>query len=161
MKKIRLFIPLLLVSVLVSCASHDWKTIRPMQERMITLELKTGYFGGASDKHVKTYVIPDKNETPEVRLVIVGRFNVSDTDKLQELSREIEEVVVGVMPFSSVIPRDTSRITIYLTGYDSSRKVMQYANRKWSEMNKANTDEELRNNAKWLQNKMAVQLGLE
>lgn len=159
MKATRILIPLLLL--LAACAGDNWRNIRPMQERLITLELKTGYFRGANDIHINSYIIPDINETPEVRLIVVGRFNANSKEELNKLVREVEEVVVGVMPFASEIPRDTSRIRIQLTGYDSSKKVMEYSGRKWRELDKTITDAELRNNAKWLQNKMAKQRGFE
>jgi len=159
MKSIRYLLPLLLF--LVACASDNWRTIRPMQERLITMELKTGYFQGANDIHINSYIIPDLNETPEVRLIVVGRFNANSKEDLDNLVREVEEVVVGVMPYASEIPRDTIRIRIQLTGYDSSKKVMEYSARKWRELDKTITDSELRNNAKWLQSKMAKQRGFE
>ena len=159
MKSLRFLIPLLLV--LASCASDQWKTVRPLQECAIEQDLRANFFGSSKDIHVNSYIIPDAAETPEVRLVIVGRYNVNDKAKLDSLAKEVEAVVTKVAPFLSKIPRDTSRIRIQLTGYNADRKVMEYYNHEWKELSKNITDIELRTDAMNLQNKMAKQRGFE
>jgi hypothetical protein len=160
MKTCKILLPLFLFFV-TSCASasHDWETVRPIQERLISLELKTGHFRNAADVHVSTFVIPDK--IPEVRLVIVSNINGSNETQLNSLKEEVEELVSAIMPFTTNMSRDTSRLMIQVTCLGGGRKMMEYSKHKWKEISANTTDAELRREAKWAQNKIASQRGFE
>ena len=140
--------------------SYHWNNVRPIQESAITQELKdTDLLNGRRDVHISAYVIPDKeHDTPELRLIITGNFEVGNATKLKELVSESEEIMVRLMQ-QEVDTRDTSRLKIYLTGYDGSKKVKVYEEREWKTLDKTLTDSELRTRAENLQKQVAKQRG--
>jgi len=150
----------IILFLFVGCVS-EYRHVRPLQEFAIRSHLKNDYFQGRTDIHVYAYVIPDPNESPEIRIIIVGKFPISNNAKKKELVQEVESIVFSIRPATSAVKHDSSRITIQIAGYDTKRTVMQYSNHKWFVLDKTNDPINLRKEARDLQRQMASQRGLD
>ena len=86
-------------------------------EGYASLELMGRYFAWRNDMNVRTFIMPDKSDNPEIRLVIVGKFDVNNENKLKKLVKAVEDAVIRTIPNTA---KDTSRIRIQITGYSCS-----------------------------------------